>query len=231
MTLSPNLAAEALKAASDVNEEPRLRATALMLALGPATEFHQLASAARERSLFTLYDELTTKSNDLMEQDRAGYWVPKSPDVESCIARLKARIKASTAVWIIHGGGSVAWKDVGRHIEREMGLKYLEFDDPHVRRVLVTERVTTMAATATVAVAVMSAEDAMPNGKLRARQNVIHEIGLAQGYLGIDRVIVMKERDIEEFTNMSGVIYISFTPPQLELAIFRLQREIETRLD
>jgi len=232
MPLSQNLLSEAINAAKDVNEESRVRATALMLTLCPAAEFPQLDRNAAKLNLSDLYENLKAKAVEVMEQDGGGAWVCKSEEAEACIARLKARIKASTTVWLIHGGRSAAWKEVGRHIERDMEMKYLEFSDPRVSHVLVTDRVTTMARTATIAVAVMSAEDSLPGGKARARQNVIHEIGLAQGYLGIDRVIILRENGIEDFTNMSGVVYISFTPEErdLELAIFNLHRELEARL-
>ena len=45
----------------------------------------------------------------------------------------------------------------------------------------------------------------MPDGSWRARQNVIHEIGLFQGRLGFTKAIVLKEEGAEEFSNIAGV--------------------------
>ena len=230
MQLSKNLATEALKAMRDESEDRRVCATALMLTLGPADEFPELAQTAARNSLSGLFNDLAASAADLMTHDGAGRWVVRAPDAEACIARLRNRIKTSTVVWLIHGGRSEAWKEVGRHLERSMGLKYVEFDDAQAKRVLITERVATMASTSTLAIAIMSAEDRQPDGKVRSRQNVVHEIGLAQGFIGIDRVIIMRESGIEDFTNLGGLVYISFTPSDLNSAFLKLQDAIDARM-
>ena len=45
----------------------------------------------------------------------------------------------------------------------------------------------------------------------RARENVIHEVGLFQGKLGFKRGIIVLEDGCNEFTNISGVQQIRFT--------------------
>lgn len=62
-----------------------------------------------------------------------------------------------------------------------------------------------------LAILVMTAEDETLSDKIRARQNVIHEIGLFQGTLGFDKVIILKQEGIEEFSNIAGLQYIPFT--------------------
>src|SRR5947207_4522834 len=52
---------------------------------------------------------------------------------------------------------------------------------------------------------VMTGEDEQPDGKLRARENVIHEAGLFQGKLGFERAIVLLEDECEEFSNIHGL--------------------------
>jgi predicted nucleotide-binding protein len=48
----------------------------------------------------------------------------------------------------------------------------------------------------------MTGEDEDADGKLNARPNVIHEIGLFQGRLGFNKAIVLLENDTEEFSNI-----------------------------
>lgn len=231
MSLPPRLTAEALQIAADESESKRTRAVALMLALGPVSELPRLSRVAAERNLSALFNRLRESAQNLAFQDATGHWRPNDDDTVACLERIKTKRRSSCVVWMIHGGLSSAWKEFGTYIERSMELKYIEFDDPHVLKVLVTERVTTMASMATFAVAVMSREDAMPDGTMRARQNVVHEIGIAQGYLGMDRVIIMREDGVESFTNMSGLIYIPFHRDHLREAVLKLQQAIETRLD
>jgi predicted nucleotide-binding protein len=63
---------------------------------------------------------------------------------------------------------------------------------------------------ASFAVLVMTGEDEAGDGKMRARQNVVHELGLFQGHLGFPRAIVLLEDDTEEFSNLAGVQQIRY---------------------
>ncbi len=57
----------------------------------------------------------------------------------------------------------------------------------------------------------MTGEDTMEDGTIRARQNVIHEIGLFQGRLGFTKAVVLKEEGTEEFSNLYGVHQIRYS--------------------
>jgi len=61
-----------------------------------------------------------------------------------------------------------------------------------------------------VATVVLTAEDATAEGHLRVRQNLLHETGLAQGKFRFKRVVILRQEDVEEFTNLAGLQYISF---------------------
>ena len=45
---------------------------------------------------------------------------------------------------------------------------------------------------------------------IRARQNVVHEIGFFQGKYGRSRVVLLAEQGVEIFTNISGIVRIDF---------------------
>ena len=57
----------------------------------------------------------------------------------------------------------------------------------------------------------MTGDDETANGTLRARQNVVHEIGLFQGKLGFSKAIVLLEDGTEEFSNIYGIQQIRFS--------------------
>jgi predicted nucleotide-binding protein len=58
---------------------------------------------------------------------------------------------------------------------------------------------------------VATAEDATRGGGVRARQNVVHEIGLFQGRLGFEKVAILMQHDVQEFSNLAGLQVITFT--------------------
>jgi predicted nucleotide-binding protein len=62
-----------------------------------------------------------------------------------------------------------------------------------------------MLSQAGVAFLVMAAEEEHRDADLHARPNVIHEVGLFQGRLGLRRAIVMLEDGCSEFSNISGL--------------------------
>jgi len=67
-----------------------------------------------------------------------------------------------------------------------------------------------MLDAAAFAFLVMTAEDEQFDGKVRARENVVHEVGLFQGRLGFARAIVLVEDGCEEFSNIHGLGQIRF---------------------
>ena len=56
----------------------------------------------------------------------------------------------------------------------------------------------------------MTAEDEQADGKLRARENVVHEAGLFQGKLGFRKAIILREENCAEFSNIHGLTQIPF---------------------
>lgn len=73
------------------------------------------------------------------------------------------------------------------------------------------------------AIIVVTAEDPMSQGGLRARQNVIHEIGLFQGKLGFEKVALLLQEGVEGFTNIDGLQVIQFSESRLEQAFYGLE--------
>jgi predicted nucleotide-binding protein len=76
---------------------------------------------------------------------------------------------------------------------------------------------------ASFAVIVLTAEDVTATGELRGRQNVIHEAGLAQGKLGFEKVVILKQEGVEEPSNLTGLQHISFQENKIEKAFYELQ--------
>lgn len=114
-----------------------------------------------------------------------------------------------TNVFIGHGK-SVIWRELKDFVADRLGLPVDEFNRVPVAGVTNIARLSEMLDAASIALLIMTGEDEQPDGKLRARMNVIHEAGLFQGRLGFARAIVVLEEGCEAFSNIDGLGQIRF---------------------
>jgi predicted nucleotide-binding protein len=126
-------------------------------------------------------------------------------EAASHLKRLETRRhKASsvgTNVFIGHGR-SVVWRELKDFIEERLHLPVDEFNSMPVAGITTTARLSELLDAAAIAFLVTTAEDEQIDGKIRARENVVHEVGLFQGWLGFTRAIVLLEEGCEEFSNI-----------------------------
>ncbi|TIU44179.1 MAG: hypothetical protein E5W31_01590, partial [Mesorhizobium sp.] len=80
---------------------------------------------------------------------------------------------------------------------------------------------------AAIAFIILTAEDEMKDGKLQARMNVIHEVGLFQGRLGFTRALVMLEEGCEEFSNIQGLGQLRFPVGNITASFEDVRRLLE----
>jgi predicted nucleotide-binding protein len=84
-----------------------------------------------------------------------------------------------------------------------------------------------MLEAAAVALIVMTAEDEQRDGKVRARENVVHEAGLFQGRLGFTKAIILLEDGCEEFSNIKGLGHIRFPKGNISACFEEIRRVLE----
>lgn len=130
-------------------------------------------------------------------------------------------------VFIGHGRRN-DWQTIRDHLNSVHGLKVEEFNVSPTAGMSTIERLTEMLESACFAILVMTPEDQQVSGKVTARQNIVHEIGLFQGKLGFPRAIILKEKGAEEFSNIRGLTYIPFnkgrigdTLPEIDRVLLR----------
>jgi len=113
-------------------------------------------------------------------------------------------------IFIGHGQ-SPLWRDLKDHLADHHGFEVVAYESGSRAGHSIRDVITEMLNSSCFAVLIMTAEDEMPDGSFRSRQNVIHEIGLFQGRLGFSKAIVLKEDGTEEFSNIHGVNQIRFS--------------------
>jgi predicted nucleotide-binding protein len=72
----------------------------------------------------------------------------------------------------------------------------------------------------------MTGDDTDAAGKLRARENVVHEIGYFQGKFGFSAVCLLYEEGTELPSNIHGLVYVPFTKGQVVSTLALLAREL-----
>ena len=129
-------------------------------------------------------------------------------------------------VFIGHGRNKL-WARLQIYLKDDLNLKTLIFEDESRTGETIINILEEFLSKASFAILIMTAEDETADGKSRARQNVIHEAGLFQGRLGFDKVIILKQDGVEEFSNIAGLQYIPFSNDNIEQSFYDLQRKFK----
>ena len=90
-----------------------------------------------------------------------------------------------TRIFIGHGHSHV-WRELKDFIEDTLKLSTEEFNRISPAGYSTKERLKEMLEVSCMAFLIMTGEDEQADGSLRARNNVIHEVGLFQGKLGFE---------------------------------------------
>lgn len=116
----------------------------------------------------------------------------------------------SPVIFIGHGR-SPDWRDLKDHLHDKHGLTVGAYEIGSRSGHAIRDILDDMLSKSSFALLVMTGEDATSDGVFRARENVIHELGLFQGKLGFNRAIALLERGTNEFSNLHGIQQIRFT--------------------
>ncbi|NKK74026.1 hypothetical protein GFL21_28845 [Rhizobium anhuiense] len=150
--------------------------------------------------------------------------------IGSHLVRTERKIRASslvgTNVFIGHGRSS-SWRELKDFIEDRLHLPSDEFNRVPVAGMSNITRLNEMLESAAFAFLVLTAEDEQRDGKLNARMNVVHEVGLFQGRLGFMRAIVLLEDGCEEFSNIQGLGQIRFPKGNIAAAFEEIRMVLE----
>jgi len=150
------------------------------------------------------------------------------PAVDSRPLRRSPDMSRHT-IFIGHGR-SPAWITLKDLIRDRLGLDWEEFDRSPSAGKTVVQRLSEMLAAADFAFLVLTAEDEQADGRVQARQNVVHELGLFQGRLGFDRAIALIEDGCDEFANLAGLVQIKFPKGNIMAVSEEIRRLLEDRL-
>ena len=146
--------------------------------------------------------------------------------LERTVKKAEDMARVGTNVFIGHGR-SPYWRELKDFVQDRLHLPWDEFNRVPVAGTTNIARLSEMLNSAAIALIVMTAEDEQIDGALRARMNVIHEVGLFQGRLGFTRAVVLVEAGCELFSNIDGLGQIRFSPGNISESFEQVRRVFE----
>ena len=138
--------------------------------------------------------------------------LPSVDAVESVFADLEpvAGPARSPVVFIGHGRSPV-WRELADHLRDHHGVQVLTYESA-VRAGVPNHTVLKELAERTrLALLVHTVEDVDERGVGRTGENVVHETGLFQALLGVERAVVLREDGCRSFANVDGLNELRFS--------------------
>jgi predicted nucleotide-binding protein len=128
-------------------------------------------------------------------------------------------------IFISHGNSS-DWREVQDYLQREIGFDTLELAQEPFQGRTILQKLDDESNKCGYAVIVMTGDDRLGD-EVRARENVIHEIGFFQGRYGLGRVCLLYQHGVNIPSNMHGLGYVQFPAGLVKAGFAELRREIE----
>jgi predicted nucleotide-binding protein len=142
----------------------------------------------------------------------------------SILAELERSVP-NPIVFVGHGR-SLLWNLVTRFLKDDLRLPAEDWESQPRTGFTSVQVLQSVLERATFAVMVVTAEDQAAEDRVRARQNVVHEIGLLQGRLGFNRVAILMQDGVEEFSNLAGLQTIPFKDNEIRATFHELRRTL-----
>lgn len=120
-------------------------------------------------------------------------------------------------VFISHGHDELTKHKLKDFVRDQLKLEPIVLSEQPDLGLTIVEKLEHYGKNCDFALIVLTADDQTASGGLRARQNVIHELGYFHGLLGRNRVLLLKEPKVELFSNISGLIYKEFPRGSIKL--------------
>lgn len=131
-------------------------------------------------------------------------------NVEKCkLPEETAEEVIEPKIFIGHGHSN-QWKNLKDHLHEKHDYEVEAYEIGARAGLTVQEVLDDMLTTSSFALLVFTGEDEDAEGKMHARENAIHELGLFQGHLGWRKAIILLEEGVQEFSNIHGINSIKF---------------------
>lgn len=170
-----------------------------------------------------MFPKVTIDLSVIGENTEVKVRMPKRADVESVFSVLESNLEKcrlpeltpKVKIFIGHGHDT-QWRDLKDHLHEKHGLDVEAYELGARAGLTIKEVLDNMSTKSSIALLVLTGEDQDTEGKLHARENVVHELGLFQGRLGWRRAIALLEEGVSEFSNIHGLAQIRFSKGNIQ---------------
>lgn len=180
--------------------------------------------------LMTTKDRGTTELVSEAMKVGARYFFDKNSDLfeEKLTLRIKEVLMERTNnIFISHGHNELLKLKLKDFIVTRLKRTPVILSEQPSKGLTIVEKLENVSEQCSFAIVLMTKDDEQKDGGVRARQNVIHEIGFFQGKYGRRNVVLLAERGVEFFSNISGIVRIEFDAANFETVFEPLRIEIE----
>jgi predicted nucleotide-binding protein len=177
----------------------------------------------------TKESQVTEIVADAMVQG-ASYFFDKN--TQSCIQRITDHVQIiemtmKENIFISHGHDEIAKLKVKDFLSSRLGRAAIILSEQASKGLTVVEKLEAVSSLCCFAIILLTKDDATRDGGMRARQNVIHEVGFFQGKYGREKVLLLCERGVEIFSNISGIVRVEYESGHIEEVFEVIRVELE----
>jgi len=112
-------------------------------------------------------------------------------------------------VFIVHGHDTARRADL-QALLGGLGLQPIVLDEQDSMGMTIVEKLEYYALTCAFAIVLMTPDDLTKGVAMRARQNVVLELGWFMAHLGRERVLLLYTGDVEIPSDIFGIVYLQF---------------------
>ncbi len=131
-------------------------------------------------------------------------------------------------IFISHGHNELAKHKLKDFVRDRLHMEAVVLVEQPDLGLTIVEKLEHYGRACQFALILLTGDDETASGGLRARQNVVHELGYFHGVLGRKRVLLLKEAGVEIFSNISGLIYKEFPTGSIESVFEDIRLAIES---
>jgi len=119
-------------------------------------------------------------------------------------------------IFITHGHNEKVTLKIKNFLQDILKLKPIIFNENNIHGDTVIEDIERLTNVCGKAIIIQTKDDEMKNGGIRARQNVLHEMGYFYGKIGRRNTLLLMEEGIEQASNIVGINGVYFSPSKIE---------------